>query len=182
MCALLLIITMIPIAMAKLTDSELPARGFMLSGACSLLLLLALSSDATFSSLTEKFRAQQWPEIALYPKDATWQAYVTNLSVNGGTLAELPIACGGFENFKRYWTVDPNTYLCTRSLVALAGLEIAGGPLVEWQLGSDWKKSLNHLREMPESIKTRDILILKDGIVLYVGRIDSYFDNRGFQR
>ena len=182
MCALLLIITMIPIAIAKLTDAELPVRGFMLSGGCSLLLLLALSSDPTFSSLTQRFRAQQWPSISLDPKDATWQAYVTSLSINGGTLAELPIACGEIVELKRYWTVDFNTYLCTRSLVALAGLEIDGGPLVEWQLRSDWKRSLNYLREMPESVKTRNILILHHGIVLYTGRIDIYFDNRGFQR
>jgi hypothetical protein len=183
MCALILIVTMIPIAVAKITTSELPIPGFILAGTCSMLLLFSLSGDVTFTALTTKFRAQQCPEIAIWTKEVNWQAYITDMTLSEKKIVDMPIACGEIVVGKRYWNVSYGTYLCTRHLVALAGLEKAGGPLVEWQLRANWISSINYLRMMPDEVKNRNVLILSaEGKVVGEARVDSYFNNDGFQR
>jgi len=183
MCALILIITMMPIAAAKITASEPPIPGFILAGTCSMLLLFSLSGDQTFTALTTKFRAQQWPEIAIWTKEVNWQAYITDMTVSEKKIADMPIACGEIVVGERYWNVNSETYLCTRHLVALAGLEKAGGPLVEWQLRADWMSSIDYLRMMPDEVKSRNVLILSaEGKVVGEARVDSYFNNDGFER
>jgi hypothetical protein len=174
---------MIPIAVAKITTSELPIPGFILAGTCSMLLLFSLSGDVTFTALTTKFRAQQWPEIAIWTKEVNWQAYITDMTLSEKKIVDMPIACGEIVVGKRYWNVSYGTYLCTRHLVALAGLEKAGGPLVEWQLRANWISSINYLRMMPDEVKNRNVLILSaEGKVVGEARVDSYFNNDGFQR
>ena len=183
MCALILIITMVPIAVAIITVSELPIPGFILAGTCSMLLLFSLSGDVTFTALTTKLRANQWPEIAIWNKEVNWQAYITDMTLSEKKIVDMPIACGEIVVGKRYWNVTYGTYLCTRHLVALAGLEKAGGPLVEWQLRANWIGSLNYLRMMPDEVKNRNVLILSaEGKVVGEARVDSYFNNDGFQR
>jgi len=98
-------------------------------------------------------------------------------------IVDLPIACGTIVVGKRYWNVDYGTYLCTRHLVALSGLEKAGGPLVEWQLRGDWQSSVNYLRAMSEEVKSRRILILSvEGKIVGEAPIDTFLKNEGFQR
>ena len=148
-----------------------------------MLLLFSLSGDVTFTALTTKLRAQQWPEIAIWTKEVNWQAYITDMTLSEKKIADMPIACGEIVVGKRYWNVTHGTYLCTRHLVALAGLEKAGGPLVEWQLRANWNSSVNYLRMMPDEVKNRNVLILSaEGKVVGEARVDSYFNNDGFQR
>ena len=177
MCSLFLVITLIPIAITKVTNFESPARGFIVSCACSSLLIFAVSSDVTFSSLTQKFRPQQWPETAISSKDINWQAWITDMADDKKKLSEIPIACGELIVGKSYWNVNSETYLCTRQLHALAGLESTANPLVEWQLRSDWDKSVKYLWALPESVKQRNILVLTEGKVVEVAQLDKYLFN-----
>jgi hypothetical protein len=175
MCALLLVVTLIPIAVTNISKHKSVFDGFVLSCTCSMLLLFALSSDATFSSLTQKFRSQQWSEIATRPREVNWQAWITDLAKNKAKLEDVPVACGLIIVNERYWNVSSETYLCTRHLHALAGLESTAGPLVEWQLRMDWLKSIDYLRALPNDVKSRDILVLSESEVVGTARLDSYF-------
>ena len=177
MCSLFLLITLIPIAITKVTNFEVPTRGFIVSCACSSLLLFAVSSDVTFSSLPQKFRSQQWPENAAWSKDLNWQAWITDMSENRKKLSEIPIACGEFIADEPYWNVNGETYVCTRQLHALAGLESTAGALVEWQLRGDWAKSVGYLRALPENIKSRNVLVLTEGKVVGMVQLDEYLSD-----
>jgi hypothetical protein len=80
-------------------------------------------------------------------------------------------------------SLNSHTYLCTRELVALAGMEKQAGPLVEWQLRADWMKSLSYMREMPGSVTSRNVLILSaEGIVVGVNPLSFYLENRDFSK
>jgi hypothetical protein len=181
MCSLVLIVTLLPLAIAKTTVSELPFSGFLIAATCSVLLLFALSSDAIFTNLTLKLRSQQWVENQIWSKETNWQAYVTHLSLTDRKIADSPIGCVEQVVGKRYWHTTTGTYVCTRHLLALSGLERESGPLVIWQLRSDWKSSLDNLRNMSESIKSRNLLVLSsEGNVVDIKRVDSYFLNPEF--
>jgi hypothetical protein len=183
MCALVLIVVFVPMVIVKMASYYMPIQGFIVSSTLSLLLLFALSGDATLTNLTQRLRSEQWPQIAMWSQETNWQAYVTQLSLTDKTIRDFPIGCAEIVVNERYWHTTTATYLCTRHLVALSGLEKDGEALVVWQLRSDWKNSLNNLRELPESVKSRNLLILSsDGKVVDIKRVDSYFENQGFQR
>ena len=180
--SLVLIITLIPIAICSLLPSGKIMRDTIATFTASVLVLFALNGDPVFRDLGQRMRSEQWP-TALGAETTSWQAYVTSMQLRVKRIEEIPIACGEFIPDKRMLSLNSYTYLCTRELVALAGLETKAGPLVEWQLRADWMKSLRYMREMPESVKNRNVLILSpDGEVVGVNSLSFYLENRDFSR
>lgn len=178
--SLVLVITLVPISIRSLAASGGIVRDTIATITLSIMVLFALNGDPIFKSLGQRVRSEQWPTM-LSAEPTSWQAYVTSMQLEGKKIEELPIACGEFIQDKRMLSLNSYTYLCTRELVALSGLEKEGGPLVEWQIRADWMKSLRYMREMPENVKNRNVLILSpDGDVVGVNSMSFYLENRDF--
>ena len=180
--SLVLVITLIPVSISSLPPSGRIVRDTIATFTVSVMVLFALNGDPIFKSLGQRVRSEQWPTM-LGTELTSWQAYVTSMQIEGKKIEDLPIACGELIPGKRMLSLNSYTYLCTRELVALAGLEKQAGPLVEWQLRADWMKSLSYMREMPGYVTNRNVLILSaEGIVVGVNPVSFYLENRDFSR
>jgi hypothetical protein len=42
----------------------------------------------------------------------------------------------------------------------MGGLETEAGPLVEWQVRTDWGKSVGYLRDLPDVVLRKKIILL----------------------
>ncbi len=180
--SLVLVITLIPVSISSLPPSGRIVRDTIATFTVSVMVLFALNGDPIFKSLGQRVRSEQWPTM-LGTELTNWQAYVTSMQIEGKKIEDLPIACGELIPDKRMLSLNSHTYLCTRELVALAGMEKQAGPLVEWQLRADWMKSLSYMREMPGSVTSRNVLILSaEGIVVGVNPLSFYLENRDFSK
>ena len=138
----------------------------------SVILALVLTYSGTVLRWIDLGRASTWPPT---PRSG-WPSIVVTGGLNAGGLDDLPIGCGEATEDSARLSLNYNTYLCTRILSSIAGLENAGiDPLIQWQLRSGTDLPSQFIIELPENIKKRKILILNpDGTINRTENLSRY--------
>lgn len=146
----------------------------------SLVLGLSFALDGSMFNVLDVARREQWkPQSSVV--DDGWKRFT---AVNGGSnqrLDELPIACGVAGTTPEILEVNDASYLCTRFLTAITGMESEAGPLVEWQLRRDWEMSLPYLAELPDEVRKRKIIVLSGEKVLGLENLTTYLELNGYR-
>jgi hypothetical protein len=144
--------------------------------------LLAVAMTLTFNNSLVNWidlaRPSLWPSTDL-ENGPTWQSKVLIEHDRPQDLNDLPITCGVRTTDPNVLSLDYNTYLCTRTLTSLAGLENRGaGTLVEWQLRGDIDKSIDYLKTLPAELRQRDLIILNpSGSIYKIVALNEFLQN-----
>lgn len=149
---------LVPAVVAVLRFVRQDARRAV-AGALGAALLLVLTIEGSLLPWLDVTKQSQWR-----PKEAVlsspWAQFTLVKDVDTQNLSDLPVACGIKTDKEDVLAVDYNTYTCTRFLTAMGGLESEAGPLVEWQVRTDWDKSVGYLRALPDVVLRKKIIRL----------------------
>jgi len=158
----------------KYFGSSMPALRTVSVVTCASFLALHSGSFGTWVDLA---RSTTWPSSSS-DVGQDWQSTLSANEPDGQALTETPITCGIEFAPNDLLSLDYNTYLCTRILHSVAGLENRdSNSLITWQLRGDAEKSIQFLSRLPDLIKDRKILVLNpDYSVRRLETIRSYLD------
>jgi hypothetical protein len=120
-----------------------------------------IHADGLLGSSVVFARVETWG-VSIQKGRTDWASNVIDRNGKPVKPEELALACAVVAS-DRSLVVSDTTYVCTRTLVGLSGLETESSALIEWQLLRDWFQSIDKLRSMNDEIQNRYILILDEG-------------------
>lgn len=133
-------------------------------------LLLIVSIDGVLTRSLSDLNTGIW-NGATSPVDRTYLSAVGTYTESPQDLGEIPVGCVQYALDGTMLT-STQTYLCTRFLSSLAGLEVEAGPVVEWQLqqfqvptlnpAQIWAKARPSLDGLPSDVKSRQLILFDD--------------------
>jgi hypothetical protein len=146
----------------------------------SLILGLSLAVDGSVFGWLEVTKKNQWKPVSSV-SDGGWKQFTAVRDGSSQDLDELPVGCAVAGPRPEVLEVNDDSYLCTRFLTAITGLESEAGPLVEWQLRRSWEASLPYLAELPDELLRRKIIVLSGNKVLGLQTLTTYLELNGYK-
>ena len=129
------------------------------------ILILAFHADGFMNQSLGIYKNQNWPS-AYSKEDVSWIGIGSGNGQSGGRISEIPIACA-IKQDRGEITINYDTYLCTRNLIGLAGLEKEANSLMEWQLTNNWDATYRILTQLGEDVLSRKVILrnVKDELI-----------------
>ena len=152
-----LLVLLIPIVfenMIGIFDRNLTA---LILVVLSLFTILNVNGLVTGSVIV--YKDTLWPQKYI-ENETSWLTFGSGIRIEGDS-AQMPIGCV-IKLKDQSPSVSRLTYICTRLLVGVAGLENEATAVVQWQMSGDWKIARELLSNLPIGIRQRKMIVLDE--------------------